>query len=207
MQSVITKVYDKSTFTGLLTNFCSFTPFSYKLGHTKTLIDRIFKINNSWLGFDHDVKKLTVTLYNRNSYPTNLIDSTVKQYLNKNITKRQNVNTPTDNVSTSYFKLPYSGVYSSIISKRIKRLSKLYCNNLIIKIVFSSFKIGTWLSLKDPIPCGLRSRVVYKFSCARCCACYVGETCRHVSTRVNEHVIRGASHIYKHLAGSDKCRF
>ena len=82
-----------------------------------------------------------------------------------------------------------------------------YCNNFIIKIVFSSFKIGTWLNLKDPIPCGLRSRVVYKFSCAGCSACYVGETWRQLSTRVNEHLTRDrASHIYKYLAGSDKCR-
>ena len=37
-------------------------------------------------------------------------------------------------------------------------------------------EIGVMLSLKDPIPCGLRSRLVYKFSCAGCSACYVGET-------------------------------
>ena len=164
-----------------------------------------FKINNTWRGFHQDVKKLTVIL-NRNSYPTNLIDSTVKQHLNKTIAKGQNSNTTTNHVSTSYFKLPYTGVFSTIISKRIQRLSKFYCKGLIVKIAFSSFKIGAWLSLKDPIPCGLRSRVVYKFSCAGCSACYVGETCRHFSTRVNEHLTRDkASHIYKHLAAPDKC--
>ena len=205
-QSVITKVYRKSTFTGLLTNFFSFTSFSYKLGLVRTLIDRAFKINNTWRGFHLDVKKLTAIL-NRNSYPTNLIESTVKQYLNKNSTTRQNSNTTTDHAPTSYFKLPYSGIFSTITSKRIQRLSKQYCNDFIVKIAFSSFKIGSWLSLKDPIPCGLRSRVVYKFSCAGCNACYVGETCRHFSTRVKEHLTRDkASHIYKHLAASDKCR-
>ena len=57
-----------------------------------------------------------------------------------------------------------------IISNRIKHLSKLYCNNLIIKIVFSSFKIGTWFSLKDPsYPLwSIHSCVVYKFFCAGC---------------------------------------
>ena len=49
-QSVITKVYRKSIFTGLLTNFYSFTFFSYKLGlvFVRTRIDRAFKINNTW---------------------------------------------------------------------------------------------------------------------------------------------------------------
>ena len=33
---------------------------------------------------------------------------------------------------------------------------------------FSSFKIGSMFGMKDPIPGGLRSRVVYKFVCAGC---------------------------------------
>ena len=41
----------------------------------------------------------------------------------------------------------------------------------IIRLVFSSFKIGNLLGVKDPIPGGLRSRVVYKFVCAGCNAC------------------------------------
>ena len=42
--SFITSVYRKKTFTGLLTNYFSFTPFKYKLGLIKTLIDRAYKI-------------------------------------------------------------------------------------------------------------------------------------------------------------------
>ena len=61
--------------------------------------------------------------------------------------------------------------------------------------------------MKDPVPDGLRSRVVYKFVCAGCNACYVGETCRHFSTRVREHLVSDrASHIFKHLKDSAHCR-
>ena len=42
--SFITSVYRN---TGLLTNYFSFTPFKYKLGLIKTLIDRAYKINNT----------------------------------------------------------------------------------------------------------------------------------------------------------------
>ena len=84
---------------------------------------------------------------------------------------------------------------------------KRYCNDLDIKLVFSSFKIGNLFGVKDPVPDGLRSRVVYKFVCAGCNACYVGETCRHFSTRVREHlVIDWASHIFRHLKDSPHCR-
>jgi len=46
-QFPVTNVYRKKTFTGLLTNFLSFTPLCYKMGLVKTLIDRTFKINNT----------------------------------------------------------------------------------------------------------------------------------------------------------------
>ena len=59
----------------------------------------------------------------------------------------------------------------------------------------------------DPIPGRLCSRVVYKFACAVCNACYVGETTRPFSTRVREHLVSDrASHIFKHLENSEQCR-
>ena len=58
-----------------------------------------------------------------------------------------------------------------------------------IKLVFSSFKIGNKFSVQDPIPCGLRVGVVYKFLCAGCGAFYVREITRHFSTRIREHII------------------
>ena len=43
--------------------------------------------------------------------------------------------------------------------------------------------------VKDPIPRGLRTCVVYKFLYAGCNACYVGETSRHLSTHVSERLV------------------
>ena len=49
--------------------------------------------------------------------------------------------------------------------------------------------------------------ISYKFACAGCNACYVGETTRHFSTRVREHLVSDrASHIFKHLQNSEHCR-
>ena len=61
--------------------------------------------------------------------------------------------------------------------------------------------------VQNPVPDGLRSRVVYKFACAGCNACYVGETARHFSKRAREHLASDrASHIFKHLQNSEHCR-
>ena len=49
------------------------------------------------------------------------------------------------------------------------------------------------VNVKDALPEGLRTRVVYKFSCASGNACYVGETSRHFSTQVREHLLSDRS--------------
>ena len=64
--------------------------------------------------------------------------------------------------------------------------------------------------MKDSVPQRLRSRVVYKFTCAGCSACYIVETTPHICTRVREYVVSDkASHVYKHLqssgTGRDSC--
>ena len=58
---LITSVYKKSAFKGLLQNYNSFVPFTYKKGLIKTLIDRTFRLNNTWDGFHLDLEKLKVT--------------------------------------------------------------------------------------------------------------------------------------------------
>ena len=81
-QSPITRVYRKKTFTGLLTNYFSFTPFSYKLGLIRTLVDRTYKINNTWVGFHEDIKKLILIL-RKNLFPSHIVERVIRQYIAK----------------------------------------------------------------------------------------------------------------------------
>ena len=62
-------------------------------------------------------------------------------------------------------------------------------------------------SVKDPVPLDFRLRVVYKFLCAGCNASYIGNTSRHPSMRIPEHLSRDSnSHVYQHLQQSQACR-
>ena len=71
----------------------------------------------------------------------------------------------------------------------------------------TTFKVRNLFNVKDAVPEGLRTRVVYKFSCASCNACYVGETSRHFSTQVREHILSDrSSNVFKHLQSSEFCR-
>ena len=62
-------------------------------------------------------------------------------------------------------------------------------------------------SAKDPVPFALKSHVVYKFVCGSCNASYIGETTRHLATRIKEHLETDKqSHVYKHLLSSSACK-
>ena len=59
------------------------------------------------------------------------------------------------------------------------------------------------VNVKDPIPKFLKSFVVYKFVCAGC----NGETTRHLSTRIKEHLKTDKkSHIFAHLVNNETCK-
>ena len=198
-------VFHKKTYTGLLTNFFSFTPFRYKIGLVRTLIDRTYKINNTSSGFENDLIKLSDTL-KRNSFPSHIIEKTFKRYLNKpSDQKSRNVN---DENNIRYFKLPFIGQYSRITELKLRQLLKRFCEtDLNIKLVFTSFKIKNMFSFKDRTPDALKSMVVYQFTCAGCNSCYIGETSRHFSTRIKEHTVSDKnSHIFKHLSQFSSCR-
>ena len=64
-------------------------------------------------------------------------------------------------------------------------------------------------SLKDPMPESIKFYVIYiyNFSCSSCDACYIGETTRHFSIRITEHLCTDkASHVYKNLQTSQQCK-
>ena len=74
-----TLVFHKKTYTGLLLNYFSFVPNCYKLGLIKTLVDRMYRNNNSWAGFDKDLKDLK-NILQKNQYPLKLIEHIVESY-------------------------------------------------------------------------------------------------------------------------------
>ena len=201
-----TSVFRKKTSTGLLTNYFSFTSFSYKIGPVRTLVDRVYKISNSWLGFHKDIKDLTITL-RKNLFPVRMVEKVINRYVSRATIHPSARYQVQQADSTYYFKLPYVGSFTREAQKRLRKLVQRYCTNIEIKLAFSSFKVGSMFSVKDPVPLDLRSRLVYKFLCAGCNACYIGETSRHLSTRVREHLSRDRnSHVYQHLQQSQACR-
>ena len=77
-QNILKTSTYRSTYSGLLLNYTSFTSRFYKIGLIKCLIDRAYKINNTWPGFhDDDVSKIKDVL-KRNSYLPFILDKIIK---------------------------------------------------------------------------------------------------------------------------------
>ena len=150
-QGIITSVFHKKTYTGLLTNFIVlYLSVTNQPGLVRTLVDRTFKINNTWAGFHLDINNLTKTL-RMNLFPSNVIENFVRKFLNNHFTSDSSQGaTRKDNCL--YLKLPYIGPFSITTQRRIKKLVSTFCTDLDIKLVFTPFKIRSWFRVKDPIP-------------------------------------------------------
>ena len=177
---------------------------SYKISLIKCLIDRSFKICNNWNCFHNDIENIKSNLI-KNAYPPFLIDKVIKKYLEFKFSSSQSqlIDTP----DVPYFKLPYIDNLSHHIKNKLSKLCKEFCKeNFNIKLVFNSFKIKNYFSNKDPIPDDLKSFLAYKFTYASCSSSYIGETCRHFKTRIEEHIKKdNKSHIFKHLHSTAAC--
>ena len=185
-ESLQTSVFHKKTNTALTLNYFSFIPHSYKYGLIKTLIDRMYRINSIWAGFDTDLSNLKQVLP-KNQYPLGMIDNVTKKYLQNAIDKRNtgSMSGETPNIETRYFKLPYIGMYSKVTQKKIEKICKRFCKNAKVKLVLTSDKLRQTLTYKNSYPSVLSSKVVYKFVCASCNASFTGQTHWHLTTRID----------------------
>ena len=108
------------------------------MGLVRTLVDRVYKINNSWLGFHKDIKDLTLIL-RRNLFPVHIVERVINTYVSRATTCPSASSRVQQAVSTHYFKLPYVGSFTRETQKRLRTLVQCYCTNIEIKLAFSSF--------------------------------------------------------------------
>ena len=125
-----------------------------------------------------------------NCFPCNIAQRVVNQYLYKvhNTSVDASRQDHSEGTTKRFFKLPYIGLFSLLGQRKIKFIAKKHCKGLDIRLAFTSYNFSNMFSVKGSIPNALRSQVVYKFTCAGCHTCYVGETTRHFGTSVRDHL-------------------
>ena len=131
-----TSVYRKKTFTGLLTNYFSFARLNYKLGLVKTLLDRVYMINNSQLVFIWMLRSL-FSYYGKTVFRLGQQDKIIQQqdkiihgYLSNKLNPAltgQNASSNCGESSTHFYKLPHVDRFSKIAQTKLRQLLKRYC--------------------------------------------------------------------------------
>ena len=140
-----TSLFHKSSCTGLLTNFLSYTPQTYKLALIKSLIHRIYKICNTWVLFHKNILELKEVL-KRNMFPIKIIDAEIRKYLNNKFNEKMADEDSKPN--KNYYKLPYLGIISKLTQKKLRKLGKELYKGIDITLCFSVCKIGSFFITK-----------------------------------------------------------
>ena len=112
-----------------------------------------------------------------------------------------NQNQLKDNSDVHDSKLPYIGNLTHHIKNKLSKPCKEFCQESFnIKLVFNSFKFKNHFSYKNIIANDLNSFLVYKFTCTCFRSSYIGKTCCHFKTRIEEYIKKDNNcQIVKHL--------
>ena len=94
-----------------------------------------------------------------------------------------------DDTSTPTIETPKRAIFIQYRGKCTEDYARsLHKSSAPCTIVMTLRKLKTTMpSVKPPVEKHLRSGVVYKIDCASCQAAYVGQTSRHLLTRIKEH--------------------
>ena len=181
-----TTLYRKPTFTGLGMKFESCLPLSYKLNLVQTLVHRAYRICSDYLSFHKEIEFLTNYFVN-NGYPVGVVQRMVGKTLTK-LLSPEGIPTAesSERIVTGSFE--FLGKQSITFKHKLNRLVQEYFKNVKVRVAFRAARtLGSSFPYKDQIPWAVRSGVVYQYSCGCCNASYIGQTSRHLQTRMAEH--------------------
>ena len=191
--------YQKPTDTGTILNFRGSAPLQYKRNVFEGTVHRAFRITSIWEYFDQALEK-NRTQWTENQYLRNWSDRVVFETLNKIIEGKKNLEMKASEPrndkwlkdSPLLLTMQYRGNPSQLLAAKFRLIS-------VAQIIFTTRKLITCLpSLKTSFARELRSKVVYNLTCSGCNSTYVGQTVRHLATRVDEHR-KGDSPVGQHL--------
>jgi hypothetical protein len=190
--------YAKPTDTGLILNFHALAPKRYKRSVVSGFVHRIHRACSSWSLFHESMQKARKIL-ERNQYPPCFYDPIINQTLSEIIAKsvqanepaaeERNTQTTVADISSPLVETPKKAIFLQYRGKCTEDYARsLHKCKAPCTIIMTLRKLKTTMpSLKPPVEKHLRSGVVYMIVCASCQAAYVGQTCRHLLTRVKEH--------------------
>ena len=193
--------YQKPTETGIIQNFCSCAQLQHKKNVIQGTVHRVFNATSNWLAFDQALEK-NKTCWTKNQYPEVWSSKIVNQTPEKIISggKDQLRTTPKKHQKSNTRSYDKPTIFLQYKGNLTQNFASKLCE---LQVVFTSRKLRSCLpTLKSSFDRDLRSHVVYEIKCIGCGSIYVGQTSRHVTTRITEHQKKD-SQVGQHLV---ECR-
>ncbi|XP_071573819.1 uncharacterized protein [Temnothorax nylanderi] len=181
--TLLTNWYRKQTFSGRYTNFYSNHPLKYKLNTITSLVDRAILLSDK--RFHSNNIKTVKDILNNNNFPKQIIKKHILKRLHLLKTRDTPHNISTDGKTDFDLRKCMPLPYIKGLSENINyTLSKCHITPLftIPKKLDCLIKRG-----KDKIDDLKQTEIVYKITCKDCNAIYIGQTKRHLCTRLKEH--------------------
>ena len=181
--------YQKQSDTGTILNYRICAPLQHKKSIIQGTIHRLFRATSNWEALYEALTK-NEEVWDRNQYPRHWVGNIVKDTINQLRMKEQRKGhrynagvavKQQDNTEKQQFVLQYRG---NISNEFVKNLNKIHP----VQTIFTTRKLKSCLpSLRSSFERDLQSHVVYELTCNGCKSIYVGQTCRHITTRDAEH--------------------
>lgn len=186
-----TTIDRKPTFIGLMTNWNSFVPFSYKKASVVSMIQRALFVCSTYSLLDDELNKIRHYCH-LNGYPRDFVDTRIgiglTKHLNKNNNEESNVPVAGCEKQRLFFEIPFIGEQTDLMKKKIQQLTGSIRPDLDVRFVAKPPRtVQTFFPTEDPVPKHLQSNTVYAATCKECEDTYVGTTKRQTVTRLYEH--------------------
>ena len=179
--TVSTRVYRKPTTTFVTLNFNSVAPKRFKRAALVSLLHRAYTHSSTWQSFHEEIENIQ-NMFKMNGYPSKFIEGVIRGFLDRVHYDTNNETSCVTNKFSISLPLQYRGMHT----QRFKWLVEKCIPG--IRVYYRTVKLGQCLApLNTPVPAHLRSHVVYRYTCTVCNCEYIGETHRHLITRINEH--------------------
>jgi len=177
----------KKKFSGRYLSYFSNHPICHKIGTIYKLVDKAILLSQPM--FHQNNLKICIEMLSDNSYPLDLIfkeiNRRIKKLLNKKSAHKDAIDNVTHDVnanSKKFFVTPYirniSETTATLINKTEFTIGYRCLNNL------KNFVKAH----KDKTDFNTNNNIIYKICCKNCDASYIGQTTRHLKTRVKKHV-------------------
>ena len=160
-------------------NYHALAPLSYRRSVVSGFIYRIFYACSNRKNFESLGKAKRIL--DNNQYPSAFYEPIIKKTLIR-IIENKAKNDDEEHQEKKMFFIQYRGRVTEMFESALRQIKAP------VKFITTINKTKACLpSLKQSIDKSLKSGLVYKISCPRCPSCYVGQTSRHLITRMKEH--------------------